>query len=362
MSQSMSQSGVARHSVYLGRLSNGKLETQIEAALGWLDWEKIVASGARVAIKPNLTWRRHIPGVTVTPDFLAAFVRVIRSRTPHILIVESDGGYHGYSAEEAFQGHGLYELAKSTGAQLLNLSRAPRERVSGAIDGRSVSLELPSTLLRETDTFITIPVPKIHAMTGVSLGFKNQWGCLPDPMRLRLHPEFTRAILLINRVLKPRLAVFDGQWFLDKTGPMIGQAIRKDLIVASDDAGAGSLACCRIMGIDPGAVRHLALAQRESMMPPSLDEARCNEACERYFDRPFTLKRSPIQLLALAAFRSRTLNWLGYDSAFADLAHKALYRLRRNRAVAARLYGKQGAPAVEGDRRNRYEHAPAVAD
>jgi hypothetical protein len=181
-------------------------------------------------------------------------------------------------------------------------------------------------------------------------------------MRLRLHPEFTRAILLINRVLKPRLVVFDGKWFLDKSGPMIGQAIRKDLIIASDDLGTGSLACCRIMGIDPGSIRHLALAQREGMMPLSLDETRCNEACERYFDQRFILERSAIHLLALAAFRSRTLNWLGYDSAFADLAHKALYRLRRNPAVAARLYGEQGAPAVEGDRRSRYEHAPAVAD
>jgi uncharacterized protein (DUF362 family) len=346
----------------LGRLSNGPLEARIEAALSWLNWEKIIGSGARVAIKPNLTWRQHIPGVTVTPEFLAAFVRVIRSRTPHIAVVESDGGYHGYSAEEAFQGHGLYELAKTTGVQLLNLSRAPRERVSGTIAGRSVSLELPSTLLHEVDTFITVPVPKVHAMTGVSLGFKNQWGCLPDPMRLRLHPEFTRAILLINRALRPRLAVFDGQWFLDRTGPMIGQAVRKDLIIASDDPGAGSLACCRVMGIDPRNIRHLALAQREAMMPVSLEETKCNEACERYFDRPFTLKRSPINLLALAAFRSRTLNWLGYDSAFADLAHKALYRLRRNRAIAAGLYGEQGAPAVEGDRKTRYDHAPAVAD
>src|SRR5262249_23202084 len=157
----------------------------------------------------------------------------------------------------------------------------------GVVDGRSVSLELPSTLLHEVDTFITLPVPKVHTNTGVSLGFKNQWGCLPDPMRLRLHPEFTRAILLINRLLRPRLAVFDGQWFLDRTGPMIGQAVRKDLIIASDDPGAGSLACCRIMGIDPRTIRHLALAQREGMMPLSLDETNCNEPCEDYFDRAF---------------------------------------------------------------------------
>jgi len=78
-------------------------------------------------------------------------------------------------------------------------------------------VEPPVLLLREVDVFITLPVAKVHAMTGVSLGFKNQWGCQPTTMRLRNHPQFAHKILLINRLVRPRLALFDGTWFLDRT-------------------------------------------------------------------------------------------------------------------------------------------------
>ena len=95
-----------------------------------------------------------------------------------------------WPAEEAFDGHGIPEMCRRYGARAINLTSYPREKVETEIAGRRRRVELSKLLTRETDVFITMPVPKLHMMTGVSLGFKNQWGCLPDVKRLRNHCGF----------------------------------------------------------------------------------------------------------------------------------------------------------------------------
>ncbi len=48
--------------------------------------------------------------------------------------------------------------------------------IKGKVGLKTVQVKLPSLLLHDIDTFITIPVPKVHAMIGVSLGFKKPVG------------------------------------------------------------------------------------------------------------------------------------------------------------------------------------------
>lgn len=330
---------------------SSQLADRIEAAMTFIQWKKLIPSNCRVFVKPNLTWRSHLPGVTVTPHFLEAFVRVLKERTSRIIIGESNGGYHGFEAEEAFESHGLYALRDRFGVEVVNLSRIASEPVTGSIQGRSVSVDLPSRLLHEVDVFITLPVPKVHAMTRVSLGFKNQWGCLPSAMRLRHHASFSEKILLINRALKTRIAFFDAEYMLDRTGPMVGLPIHKRLLVASDDIGAGSLACCQIMGIDPWSVRHLRMARAEKMIPAALSDVVLNQPLEPFCTHQFHLRRTLINWVALAAFKNEYLTRLLYDSMFADLSHRVLYTIRRNDFVSRLLYGALGPPQIEGRRR-----------
>src|SRR3954465_8445105 len=107
---------------YVGKFDHSSLVQRLREALEFLRWTELIPSGARVFLKPNLTWRLPSPGVTVTPEFLAAVVEVLRDRTPHITICESNGGYHSFEAEEAFESHGLPDLVKRFGIQVMNLS------------------------------------------------------------------------------------------------------------------------------------------------------------------------------------------------------------------------------------------------
>jgi uncharacterized protein (DUF362 family) len=327
------------------------LATQIREALAFLNVTQIVPVGARVFIKPNLTWRTPLPGVTTTPAFIEACVSVVKELTAHVTVGESDGGYHGFCAEEAFQSHGLYELARRYDIEVLNLTRQESEAVTGTVAGRSVKVDLPKVLLHDIDVFLTLPVPKIHATTRVSLAFKNQWGCIPSPMRLHHHAQFARKVLLINRALRTRIALFDASYILDRTGPMIGDPIPMGLILASANPGSGSLACCRVMGVDPWSVQHHRLARQEGMMPASLDSLVLNQPIEPFCSHRFYLRRNLMNWVQAGAFRSEFLTRLIYDSSFADACHRVLYSVRKHQWASRLLYGQLGPPEIEGRRR-----------
>lgn len=328
--------------VFIGQFDITSLNESVAQALAWIGAHRVITHGSRVFIKPNLTWRQPTPGVTVNPRFLRALIENLVVLTPNITIGESEGGQACFHAEEAFESHGLYDLEREYGIRVVNLSRDQHEVATTTIAGKSVSVELPSLLLHEVDVFITLPVPKIHAMTMVSLGFKNQWGCLGDKMRVTQHPRFDPMILAINKILKPQLCIFDGSYFLDYTGPMTGEAVPMNLIVAGNDVGAASLACCEIMGLDPMSVPHHRLALREGMFPASIESVELNCRPGDFARRKFRLKRSVINYIHLAAFKNRSLNRFFYNSLFADAAHEVLWLVRRNSYVKRFLYGKYG--------------------
>jgi uncharacterized protein (DUF362 family) len=313
-------------------------------AFTWLNWETLVPRDARVFVKPNLTWPVHLPGVTTTPQMLESLVQVLLSRTKNIAIGESDGGYHSFKAEEAFKGHNLFHLRDKYGISLVNLSDFPSEHIKGTIAGRETQVKLPSLLLHDIDVFITVPVPKTHVMTGVSLGFKNQWGCTPSTMRLREHYDFDRKIVLINKLLKPRLTIMDGTYFLDGAGPMTGDAIPLSLLIVGDDVGATSKITCEIMGIQASKIRHFKVAGQESLFPQTFSQIVTNTEFVKYKTHQFIMKRAFLDWISLIGFRSKLFTKIFYDSRFAGPLHQLLFLVRKNPILEHLLYGKAGTP------------------
>ena len=308
--------------------AEGALQRLTAEALEFIELRRFLTPSSRVFIKPNFTYPFYKAGVTTSPRAIEAVVAHLREWTRHITIVESDGGSHAWKAEEAFAGHGIPEMCRKYDIACAGLTQLPRELASTEICGREVRIELSSAMLHESDLFITMPVPKVHVMTRVSLAFKNQWGCIPDVKRLRNHPDLPHKLLAVNKLLRTRIALFDGTYFLDRTGPMDGDPIPMNLLVASDDPGAGSLVCCEIMGIDPRRVEHKRLAMRAGMMPSSLDSVSLNTPLDPFKTHRFTLERTQLNYVTLAAFHSRFLTWFVYDSAFAKPVHELLYMIR----------------------------------
>lgn len=261
-----------------------------------------------------------------TPAFLCGLLNALRDYTHNITVVESDGGSDAWTADDAFRGHGILDMCRTNGSRAVNLSRVERKTYHSVVGGRDIEIELPRMLVEESDFFITVPVPKVHVMTGVSLGFKNQWGCIPDVKRLKHHPDFAHKVLAINKLVNCRLAVFDGTVFLDGTGPMQGVPLKRDLLVAGE-VGAASAVCCDLMGVDPNNIGHLSLAIREGLMPANTREVQITTDLTPFKYRS-RLHRAPIDWLALAVFHSRLATNLFYNSRFASPIHSLAYALK----------------------------------
>jgi uncharacterized protein (DUF362 family) len=286
-----------------------------------------LSAGSTVALKPNLTYPYYNKGVTTSTEVVRATVEVLKDYTDAISIVESDGGYGAWRAEEAFEGHKLYDLEKEYGVEVTSLHTCATEPVTFRTHGQKHSLPLPIKLLHETDLFITMPVPKIHCMTGLTLAHKNQWGCIPDEMRLRRHYIFNAAIVAINQALKPKV-VSDGTFFLDESGPMEGTPVPMDLIIASNDVGAFDRYVSELMGWSWKRVDHLKLAVKKGAMPASLSEIETNIAPADANQHKFKLHRTFRNYIALSGFRSRTITWFGYESWFGRVVlHGILYAI-----------------------------------
>ncbi|HSJ09668.1 MAG TPA: DUF362 domain-containing protein [Longimicrobiales bacterium] len=297
----------------------------VEAALEGAGVLARIGPDTRVALKPNLTYPVPRPGVTTTPELFAALAEVIRRRTRHVVAVESDGGYGAWSADAAFDGHGFPALARDIGFEVVNLSKEASEPIEYRARGRVQRLPLPKRLLHDTDLLISVPVPKVHSMTRVSLALKNQWGCIPDDMRMRNHHLFEEAVLAIDLRLRPAVLA-DGTWFLDDNGPMEGTPVRMDLVIGASDAGSFDRYVSELMGFDWQRIPHLRRAAQRGSLPARLDSIRADHPPSAFGSHRFSLRRTPRNWIALAGFRSRFLTWFGYESWFGRVVlHKLLY-------------------------------------
>jgi len=300
----------------------------VRRAMQFVGWKDIIAKDARVAIKPNLTYAHYKQGVTTSPQVLRSLLEVLKERTANIKIVETDGGYGAWKLADAYTGHGYDKIAADLDVELVNLMRQPSEPISFDARGRTYQLPLPTLLLHDTDVLITMPVPKVHAMTYLSLSYKNQWGCVPDLMRLRRHYIFNDAIVAINRALRTTICLGDGTYFLDDNGPMEGQPIRMNSIIAADSPGAFALYTSQIMGLDWRKAPHLRRAVALGDMPDDLSMIDMNIHPHKLRSHQFQLRRTMWNRFILLPFRSKTLTTMGYDSAFGRFLHKIKYAIK----------------------------------
>jgi len=301
----------------------------IRAGLEYVSFGEGLPAHPRVFVKPNLTFPTYRPGVMTSPAAIEATILALKDYTPHIWIGDSDsGGYNPFSMDRVYVATGVAEYAARHGVEVVNLSHLPTEPVTFSCRGRPLTVDLPRLLTSEVDVLITMPVPKVHVNTGVSLTFKNQWGCIPEPTdRLRLHPHFKEVIVEVNRAVKAKYAVIDGRFGLNRSGPLQGDPVELNWLCVTDDIGAGARVACDLMRVSPQHFRHLRYAERRGLIP-TLDAIDLNCDLAPFRGPTFKAKRVWTDLPGFAAFHSPALAHLAYFSKWAQPLHRLLYRFR----------------------------------
>ena len=298
----------------------------IERGFAHLGPGRRISASDRVVIKPNLTFPEYRKGVMTSPEALRALVEYVRQFTRHITVCESDsGGYNRFSMDQVYQVTGIAELARQLDVRLLNLSLQPANPVDVRAGLRRLTVPIPKILTEETDMFITMPVPKVHANTTISLSIKNQWGIIQDPaQRLKLHPYFSYVIDTITKLLPRPTVVMDGRYGLTRNGPMRGDVLDLNWMLLADDLLSADCFVSRLMGFEPRQIGHLrhALQSRGAIASPVVSGNPAD------FSSHFFLKREWTDLPGWATFHSRILAYIGYESILARPAHWLLYKFR----------------------------------
>ena len=314
--------------VFLDRLGES-YDNTMRAGLSEIGKLQAIKSSDRIFIKPNLTYPTFRKGVMTNPAAVEALIRILSDYTSHIVIGESDsGGYNPFSMHEVFRETGLDEIARRYGVRLVNLTTEVSRPIRVQRFGRGFDVPLPVVVLDETDHFFTMPVPKIHMNTKVSMSIKNQWGIIQEPaQRLKLHPYFTPTIHAINRALPNAVSVIDGRYGLTRSGPMRGDVLELNWLLVADNLFAADFVCCHLMGIAPRSVPHIrTISRHEGISSMSQFTIRSDW---RTFIRPeFYLQRAWTDYPGLMAFKSRALAYIAYESPVAAALHKALYLFR----------------------------------
>lgn len=314
--------------LYIETLGDDYLST-VQRGIEWVGIQPILKWGDKVCIKPNLTFPTFRKGVMTNPKALEAVVVHLKNFTNEITICESDsGGYNRFSMDEVFARTGIAEFAKRHGVRICNTSFAPSRSVCCRTGWRTLEIPLPAFILDDVNLFITMPVPKVHTNTLVSLSLKNQWGLTRDPaIRLKLHPFFKEVIYEITKALPRSIAIVDGKYGLNRSGPLRGDVIELDWVMVSENLFITDLVVSDLMGFDWQTIPHLRYAlSREGIK--SVEGVSFNRDYRDFKKDKFFLKRQWTDYPGLLTFNSRLFAYLGYQSILAKPAHWLLYRFR----------------------------------
>ena len=314
------------HRAYLSKVGVN-LELTVLAGLEFIGWDNCINKNSKVFIKPNLTFPRYKPGISTTPELLKHLLKLLRSKADKVILGESDGGNNSFTADEAFDGHDMRQICEEAGVELVNLSKLPSEIIEDKIAGKKVRVRLPRLLLEEIDCIISVPVLKVHAMTGVTLSMKNLWGCHPDPMRCLEHQNLSRKLALIARTLKPAIIVVDGIYALDGHGPLFGVPRKTDLIMVADNPVAADSLGAAIMGIPLKRANHILYAEKTGVGSSSVKNIGTNEDWEQY-KMQFSVRRTLVDRATSLLFNSDIIARLVMKSPLTPLIYKVAATLR----------------------------------
>lgn len=224
--------------------------------------------GKRVVLKPNLVEFDSETAINTSPALVLAALEACRALgAASVKIAEGPG--HRRTTWDLAEAAGYFDtiLDFESAFTDLNLDEVSEVALPRSAKGLH-SLWLPRTAL-DCDLLISLPKMKTHHWAGVTLGMKNLFGLVPGavygwPKNVLHWAGIDESILAINSAVPNMFTIVDGVEGMEGNGPIQGRRKHAGVLVAGADRVAVDATCCRIMGVNPELIRHLAMAQTMS--------------------------------------------------------------------------------------------------
>ena len=275
--------------------ADGDVSTAVPRSVELLDAP--LPRGGDAVVKPNICNAKNPDGMVIT-DFkvIEAVVGLLKDRGCEVTVVEADNisGTADYRAERS----GLLALLEELDVEWVNLSRDDYEEheVAGTV------LRMPRTVM-DAGYFVNLPKMKTCAHTLVTLGIKNLYGVFQRKSKGRLHRHLDEVLPYLAEAVRNDLVVVDGLTCMEGNGPVVGNPVCLDVLVAGSDIVSVDSVCSSLMGFDPAEITHIASSAGRA--PGTLDIERIEVVGEDWtrlvhkFEPPYSLKATLKSLRAI---------------------------------------------------------------
>lgn len=247
-----------------------------DAPLADLVWSQYAAfrtavplKDRRVVLKPNMVEYHPDKAINTHPRVVAAAIELCkREGAKEIIVAEGPG--HWRNVEHILTASGLGAVLERAGVRFVDLNLDDPVELPNL--GRCTKMEnlyLAKTVA-EADVLISLPKLKTHHWAGVTLSLKNLFGAMPGQCygwpKNELHWHgIDNSIVDIALTRTPDLALVDGIVGMEGDGPLNGEAKPMGVLVMGADPLAVDATCCRVMGLLPEKVAHLALGEERRL-------------------------------------------------------------------------------------------------
>ncbi len=207
-----------------------------------------------VYLKPNfLKFTDPATGCITHPSVIRAVVELLKELGYDVVVAE--GGFRGDAASKCFAAFGLREIARCVD---LNQDRFVRVNIGG----RSLEkADVAQTAVEARRSFISLPKMKVHHLTKVTIGIKNNMGFLKKPA-VGMHIGIHGKLVDLLRYFTPRFTIVDGV-IGGEASESWTKPVAHGVMLASDNVVACDAVAAELMGFEAGEIKHIALAAIE---------------------------------------------------------------------------------------------------
>jgi uncharacterized protein (DUF362 family)/NAD-dependent dihydropyrimidine dehydrogenase PreA subunit len=161
----------------------------------------------------------------------------------------------------------------------------------------------------ESDGMVSLSKMKTHALTRITGAIKNQFGCIPGARKAEYHSvmpnavQFSKMLVDLNLLLKPRLFVMDGVMAMEGNGPRNGNPIPMNVLLFSTDPVALDSTVCRMIDLDLRLVETISIGE-EFGLGTTTDIEYVGNPIESFVNKDFNVNRSPVPTTEDTSFLS----------------------------------------------------------
>ena len=146
-------------------------------------------------------------------------------------------------------------------------------------------------------------------------------------MRGLHHQNLSYKITLLAKLLNPKFTLVDGLYGLNTHGPLFGDPVKMNIILASNNVVVADALGTLIMKLPLKKARHILVAEKEGLGTTKLELVRINTNWKQ-FCRQFHLRRTLLDNASQLLFNSDVAAKLVIDSPLTPLLYSLAGKLK----------------------------------